>query len=202
MSKICKVCFKNFTYFGIQFFNKNICICSTCFNELAPIFRSFYKDGIHYQILYDYNEKMRNLIFNFKGCFDFELKDIFLCRFVYELRLKYRGYYLVPLPSSKEDDEKRGFNHVIEIFKCLNLPFINCLYKKIHYKQSDLNKAEREKVYEKLDVINGEELTNKKILIVDDIMTTGSSIKAAIKYVKKYNPKVIKVLVLCHKNEK
>ena len=53
-----------------------------------------------------------------------------------------------------------------------------------------------------IDKVN---LTNKKILIVDDVMTTGSTVKHAIEIIKKKKPKIIKVLILaknCRTNKK
>ena len=114
------------------------------------------------------------------------------------LKIKYFGYYIVCIPSSLEDDKKRGFNHVEEIFKLLNLNYINVLRKKFAFKQSDLPKKEREKIIDKLEVIDGLKIKDKKILLVDDVLTTGSSIKSAIRLITKYHPQDIKVLVLAH----
>ena len=61
--------------------------------------------------IYDYNETIKKLIYQFKGCYDYELKDVFLFRYVTYLKWKFNDYILVPAPSSKVDDEKRGFNH-------------------------------------------------------------------------------------------
>jgi ComF family protein len=199
MLRICKVCFKEFNYSGVQLFNNKICICFNCFNELLPVFLKFELDGVKCLNLYDYNDGMKTLIYNFKGCYDYELKDVFLSRFLLEIKLRYIGYVLVPLPSTKKDDEERGFNHVVEMFSILGLPIISCIFKKVDYKQSDLNKEQRKEVYKKLDITCGERLRDKKVLIVDDIMTTGSSLKATIKLIKPYKPKKLKVLVLSRK---
>ena len=45
-------------------------------------------------------------------------------------------------------------------------------------------------------------LENHDVLIVDDIYTTGSTMKAAINLVEKLNPKEIKVLVLAKTRDK
>ena len=121
------------------------------------------------------------------------------------LKIRYFNFVLIPIPSWKEEDDIRGFNHVEEIFKSLNLPMIKCLRKKEKFKQSNLNKQERKKIKQKIEVIDGELLKNKNILIVDDVMTTGSTISAAIELLAQYQPKNIKILVLarkCRKNKK
>lgn len=148
--------------------------------------------------IYRYNNFFKSLLYQFKGCYDIELRDVFLEKQAFYLRIKYFGYYLVYIPSSFEDDKKRGFNHVEEIFKLLNLKYIKLLRKKYHFKQSDLSKKEREKIIDKLEIIDGFRVKDKKILLVDDVLTTGSSIKSAIRLITKYQPKDIKVLVLAH----
>ena len=114
----------------------------------------------------------------------------------------YKDYLIVPVPSNIEDDNKRGFNHVVEIFKQLNLNIYPCLFKKIKFKQSDLSKKERMKVGNKFGIINGKILRNKKVLIVDDVITSGSSMKECIKIIREYGPYCIKGLVLCKKMSK
>lgn len=180
-------------------------MCDKCFNELVCIYDEFELNGTKVMCIYDYNEVLANLLYRFKGCFDYELKDVFLSRQKCYLKIKYFNFVLLPIPSWSEDDDIRGFNHVEEIFKSLNLSMIKCLRKKEKFKQSSLKKKEREKVKQKLEIINGEIIRDKNILIVDDIMTTGSTIKAAIDLVLSFHPKSIKVLILarkCRKNKK
>ena len=47
-----------------------------------------------------------------------------------------------------------------------------------------------------MELIDRPDLFNKKILLVDDVYTTGSTMKAAIDLVKQLHPKKIKVLVI------
>ena len=105
------------------------------------------------------------------------------------------GYIMVPAPSSKESDEERGFNHVEEMFKSLNLKMIKCLHKTKQVKQADLTTKEREKIGDYL-VIDDVDLSRKKILLVDDVFTTGSTIKSMIKLVREKGAKNIKVLLM------
>lgn len=199
---MCKVCFNEIKKNGLYAMRQDACICQKCFNEYEPIFYKYKIDGCDALVLYRYEDALKNKLFELKGCFDIELSETFLSRFIYELRLIYRGYIIVPFPSSKEDDEVRGFNHVYEIFKYLKLPIVNAIKKKYKFKQSDLSKKDREEIINKLEICNESEIKDKKILIVDDVMTTGSSVKAAINLIKKCHPKKIKVLILSRKIEK
>lgn len=135
-------------------------------------------------------------LYQFKGCYDYELKDIFLDYYKDYLKIKYVNYIIIPAPSYKKHDEERGFNHIEEIFKCLNKKMLHLIEKNEDIKQSDNSYENRKKIKKILTIHNGEMIKNKKILLVDDVFTSGSTIKAMIKLVKMYKPKKIKVLVL------
>jgi predicted amidophosphoribosyltransferase len=142
------------------------------------------------------------MIYTLKGCYDIELAEVFLNRFLLELKIMYFGYVIVPLPSNLDEDERRGFNHVEQVFSYLKLPIYHLLYKKIHFKQSDLSLHQREEIINKIGYEHLELIKGKKVLIVDDISTSGNSLKAAIALIKKGNPKCVKVLVLAKKCRK
>ena len=90
--------------------------------------------------LYNYDEQIKEKLYQFKGCFDIELGKVFLEYYLMYLRIKYFGYVLVPAPSYKTSDEERGFNHVVEIFSSLKMKMIRCIHKISDVKQSDLKK--------------------------------------------------------------
>ena len=102
----------------------------------------------------------------------------------------------MPVPSSEIDNQKRGFNHVKEVFKNLGLPMVDVLKKVNKEKQSSKTSKDRLKVNKNIESCNIEQVKDKKVLIVDDIYTTGATMFRSIELVKKGKPKVIKVLVL------
>ena len=145
--------------------------------------------------LYNYDEEVKEKLYQFKGCFDFELSEIFVNYVKIWLKLKYFSYFIVPAPSSEEANFERKFNHVEEMFRCLNLPMIKCIHKTENVKQSDLTVDERKEIKKKLK-IDDISLVGKNILIVDDVYTTGSTVKAMIDLVQTKHPKKVKVLVV------
>lgn len=70
------------------------------------------------------------------------------------------------------------------------------LKKNAPFKQSSLKIKERQEVMKKLSLLDKEGLRNKNVLLVDDILTTGSTMKAAIQLVKEANPRRIRFLVI------
>jgi len=194
---ICKICFKPIKTldFGVLTHKKPL-FCEKCRTSLNPKFYKFDVENYKAEAIYEYDENVKNFLYQIKGCFDIELSPIFLYDFWMILSIKYYGYFMVPIPSFKGDDEVRGFNHVEEIFKLLKLKMICCLKKTKHFKQAEQKSKTRKKVGSFIEIENGERLKNKKILIVDDVLTTGSSVKSAINLIKQYSPKDIKILVI------
>ena len=163
---------------------------------MNPKFIKFNAFGYEALAIYDYNETIKKLIYVFKGCYDYELKDVFLNRFINYLKVRFQGYIVVPIPSHKIDDEKRGFNHVYEIVKTLGLPIEKILIKKKNIKQSSLKYKDRLKSRSNLELKPNINIKNKKVLIVDDVFTSGSTIYHALSLVKTLSPKTIKILVV------
>ena len=162
---------------------------------MEPVLRTFWCDDVECFHIYFYTEKIQELLYQFKGCKDYELRSIFLEYYQYYLNFKFNGYILVPAPSCKESDEERGFNHVEEMYKILNLKMLKCIRKTKSVKQAELTTRQREKIGEIL-TIDEVDLRHKKILLVDDVFTTGSTIKAMIKLVREKGAKKIKVLLM------
>lgn len=195
-TRICKLCFKDIK--GVNLFNlvhPETCICRTCFKDIVGKFIPFRVSGYKAFAVYHYDEKIQSLIYQLKGCFDIEIADVFLSRYKDELKLMFHNYVMIPVPSYYKDDLKREFNHVVEIFKILKLPMLKILRKTKGVKQANSTSKQRKDISKYLTIKNSD-LSGKKVLIVDDVYTTGSTMKAAIKLVEKLHPKTIKVLVI------
>lgn len=163
---------------------------------MNPIFYEFRFENLKSLAIYRYNDELRQIIYLLKGCFDYEIKDTLILPFKYELYIRYFGYIVIPVPSTKESDIERGFNHVEAIFNVLNLRMIKCIYKLKNINQHELNYQERKRISNKFAIDENINLVNKKILLVDDIMTTGETLKACLSLLKKKNPKKIQILIL------
>ena len=172
-------------------FNK---ICYGCLKSFKIRNDVFYIEGVKGRILYYYDEFFRSLLYRYKGCGDYLLKDTFLQMKIKELRVKYKGYSLVLAPSNKEIEDKRGFNHLEGIFECLNFPIIKCFKKAKLWKQSDKKLKDRGDI-QKVIKLDKSCLNNvKRVLIVDDVLTSGSTIRTIIRQLPSCVDK--KVLVL------
>lgn len=172
------------------------CICDTCEQRLAPHFDNFEIEDIPGLSIYEYDDNIKALLYQFKGCYDIELAPIFLNRYKRELNLMYKNYVMIPAPSYKEEDEQRGFNHVVEIFKDINLPTLNVIEKTSKFKQAKNKRVKRKDIGKYFHLNEPEKIANQNVLIVDDVCTTGSTLRAIIHLVKSAKPKKIKILVM------
>lgn len=103
----------------------------------------------------------------------------------------FSGFVFIPIPLDKKKLKKRGFNQAKELAKelsChLNIPMLdNVLIKtKENLPQADLGEKEREEnmkgvfAYRNPDMVCG-----KKILLVDDVYTTGATMEEAARVLK------------------
>ncbi|RAP38906.1 hypothetical protein DID80_01575 [Candidatus Marinamargulisbacteria bacterium SCGC AAA071-K20] len=123
------------------------------------------------------------------------------------LNLSLNDKIVIPIPSSKDREKDRGFDHVLSlfgglsnkhslsIFPCLerqnNTPPLNALNKQ---KRQDLLKN----IFRPNKDLNCNYLYEKEVLLVDDIITTGTSMKEAISVIKEFKPKSISVLSMCY----
>ncbi len=196
----CLICFQPILQTpSFVHFLKPLPICQKCLKQFEMIDQTiqFYHHPLY--ILYHYNEFFQSLLFQYKGLYDYALKDSFLCLKKDEFKTKYRDYIIVVAPSSEEDNVKRGFAPMETIALTFSQHVFTGLYKKEKYKQSDLSYAERKKVKEKIGIRNGKELSGRKVLIMDDVMTSGSTLSTCLSLVLKQEPKTVELFVLSTK---
>lgn len=203
MDNYCKICFKRIDDFSLyNFINRKNVLCEDCFSKLNAKFINFKIGQTKGVSIYEYTDTLKELIYKYKGCSDYELKDVFLYRYLKYLRLKYHGFYIVYVPSYHIDDEKRGFNHVREIFKSLRLKELDVLKKISPHKQSSQTFKNRRTINNVLKIDESKSLKGKNILLVDDIMTTGSTLLTSIELLKKQGAKSVEVLVIAKTKKK
>lgn len=93
---------------------------------------------------------------------------------------------LVPIPCSAQSLKKRGWDHMIEVCEDLKRPYVRALENCLDVSQKKLSRLERIDLAKKRFQINEkmigslEQYKDRKIIVVDDICTTMSTMKAAI----------------------
>jgi competence protein ComFC len=133
--------------------------------------------------LYVYNDFLKEVIAKIKYRGDVELMKAFYPFGCSSLKNIYRSFLLVPIPLSEERHYERGFNQAEILAKGLNNNMSLVLIRKTHEeKQSKKNREDRiEKKDNPFEVINPETIKGKSITLVDDVYTTGSTLRYAAK---------------------
>lgn len=156
--------------------------------------------------LYSYDGEIRNLILRYK----FQEKPYLYKIFVKNLKNNKKIYLflkkydiIIPVPISTKRRKERGYNQSAllakDISKACNLQYYDkCLLKDKNIKpQSSLNKEDRIKNVENVYSINNQEkIINKKILLIDDIYTTGSTVNECSKVLKQAGVNSIGILTI------
>ena len=199
----CLICF-NSLYEEISIksiFSINQCICDRCLDKFISINKIQFINGVETLFLYNYNDFFKTLLYQYKGCYDVELKDVFLYKYKNFINRKYKNYVIVYPPSNESENIKRKFMHIKEITSCLKLKSIDAFYKKIEYKQSAQTYQNRTQIKEIIKVKN--KLNNQKYLIVDDVYTSGNTLKTIIHLLIKNGIKKedIKAIILSKKTD-
>ena len=157
--------------------------------------------------IFKYEGIIRKLILNYK----FNEKSFLYKTFVIFL-LKNEKFFkilksydtIIPVPVSSKRMNERGYNQseliandiVKQIAECECIT--DCLIKnKNIIEQSKLNKEQRQKNIQGVYILkNKEKLINKKILLIDDIYTTGSTANECCKILQEAKPKKIDVFTI------
>ena len=190
----CIVCDSNVqhTFYNILY-DREI-LCYSCYKKFKQRNEKFNIGKVEGEILYYYNDFFRDVLFRYKGLGDYPLKDVFLYGKNEWIKKKYKGYSIVLAPSNDDVEKKRGFCHLEEIFKKLNMNIVKSFKKNKKWKQSDKKLNERKGIQNVIKIDKNMLNEVKKVLIVDDVLTSGSTIKTMV---SQMSPDIdIKVLVL------
>lgn len=113
--------------------------------------------------------------------------------------------FIVPVPLHKKKQQQRGYNQVSKFGESLSYhlgkPFLeNVLLRTVRSKtQTFKNRFERLNTIDKIFKLNnGIIFTNKHILLIDDVVTTGATLEACAKEVQKTGNVKISILTMTH----
>ena len=137
-------------------------------------------NNIYY--IWDYNEEFKKLIFSYKYSRKKSLAKL-IARLIEEefkfIIQKERIDFIVSVPINRKRENERGYNQVDEILKQLNVKYIEIKRVKNTEKMHKLlnKKLREENIRGSFKIDNSFNFKNKKILLVDDIITTGATLK-------------------------
>ena len=194
-NSLCKKCRKQFVKLEGE-------KCQICSQPMKKIIEKYRKGGICYDCyrweksrkwsgiltknfsLYEYNEFLAEVIARFKYRGDYKIARIFSEEI--KKAVKQVQYDLVlPIPLSKERLCERGFNQSEALANEAGLSPVQVLTRIHSEKQSKKSREKRIHLPEVFQVTDQKMVRGKTILLIDDIYTTGSTIRHAAYVLKK-----------------
>ena len=193
----CIACFKSLVE-GLdlyELFTTNDILCSECRSKLRPCKKTINVDGLSVYALYWYNEGMSELMHRIKELYDESLVKVFHNDLRYYLAWKYRKCYKVCVPSSEMKTQERGFHAVQRMYEPWS---VQDAFVKEDVKQSLKSALDRRLIANAIKLKDPSIRKHRKILLVDDVCTTGSSLKACHDLLKNEENTVSIVVLALH----
>ena len=177
---------------------ENSFFCSKCKKELKfnefKILKTI--DGVNIYSCFNYSGVPQKLIrllkFHNKKILSVDIAKL-MKDYIDFLNLDFTDYEIICVPLHKNKQKKRGFNQCElisnELSKLLETPVNFDLIKRIKETKSmyNLKIDERRENLKDAFFVEKQNFNNKKILLIDDIITTGTTVSEIIKSLKKEN---------------
>ena len=156
-------------------------VCQTCWQQLPWRSQAVQRQEMQIHVAFDYHYPINRIIQQFK----YEQQLHYQLLLVGALKqLSYpKIQAIVPMPISTARLTERGYNQSLLLAKGLarhlNVPIWQPVTRLQQHAQKGLSRLERlEDIQQQFQIQNAPKIRFRRVLIVDDVVTTGSSIHA------------------------
>lgn len=175
----CEVCGRTLASLKAEFRTGNVCLDCKRWEEDEQWAGSLDQN----RSMYSYTDFIKEVIAKFKFRGDYVLAEIFAEDLQKALQA-FQYDYIAPIPLSDERLCERGFNQAEAIIEAAGFEPIHLLTRVHTEKQSKKSRAERIHIEQVFKVVEEIDISSKTILLIDDIYTTGSTLRHAAKVLK------------------
>jgi competence protein ComFC len=187
----CRICSRPFRLVADKFRDKDL--CHDCHRwEESPEWKNLLAKN---NSLFLYNDFLKEVIAKFKYRGDYLLAKVFAQAFKEKLTPMAVDMF-VPIPLSKERQYERGFNQATALLEESGFTPTDILTRIHSEKQSKKSRSERIHLAQVFKVDTGIQLEGKRLVLIDDIYTTGSTLRHAAKLLKKAGAASIQSITL------
>ena len=195
--------------------NDDSCLCSDCDSTFERIGEEYCpncmkidlstkcqdcqfwcKEGVEvsHRAIFTYNQAMKDFFSRYKFDGDFLLRKVFASVLSAALR-KYKEYQFVVIPLSRDRYADRGFNQVEGLVEAAGFAYLDLLEKREERASSSKSRSERLETESPFFIKSGVTIP-KKILLIDDIYTTGTTINRVKKLLEEAGAEDVKTFSL------
>jgi competence protein ComFC len=180
--EICDICGRPFA--GLEPSHRQGRLCTDCVRWQAD---DEWKDVLtKNRSVYMYNEWMKEVVALWKFRGDYAIVQAFQEEFCREFYRHFdHTFLIVPIPLSAERLYERGFNQAKALAELLALPIHDILTRHHLEKQSKKSRRERLRTENMFYLPFDVSLQGKRIVLIDDIYTTGTTLRHAAKVLLK-----------------
>ncbi len=169
--------------------------------NLKTIKNSIIINGVNVEILFEYDPTVRAGIVELKYYKNKQVAEFFANKIYNKIMKVYnRDIWLLPMPSSFLRNKKRGYDHIKFLCNSGDLSKLQKIYPlaRAHRKpQQKLTRKERLKNLKNAFIMKKNyNLKNRQIILIDDVTTTGTTLKEAIKTLKKAGASKLSAIVI------
>ena len=156
-------------------------VCADCWQQLPWLKSTVQRQEIEIHSACHYDYPIDRIIQKFKYEQQLHFQQLLAGAFM-QLRLP-KIQAIVPMPISKQRLAERGYNQSLVLSKILakqlNLPIWQPITRLQQHSQKGLTRLERiENIQQQFQINTTSKLRYRRVLILDDVVTTGSSIFA------------------------
>lgn len=207
--------------------SNDFCLCKSCFNKIKPIEFACKKCGEKLNSFTDYCLNCKESKRHFDKVVSVTIFDFVAKNLVYKLKYGNARYLadiivkfmaekfkeenfknidlILPIPLSEKRKKERGYNQAEELSlrlsKILNIQHSSNIILRVKHTQTQthLTKPQRKQnLLNAFKVENKEEIKNKNLLVIDDVITTGATFDEVAKVLKLNGAKSVYGLTFCH----
>ncbi|MGL5540284.1 MAG: ComF family protein [Erysipelotrichaceae bacterium] len=174
-------------------------LCGECEAQMAYHLTTFEWEGIKITSMYEYTPFLEALLFQFKEGRDIVLAPLFLEKAQRWLDRTYQECTMVFAPSQTARTKQRGFFPLEELFASSTLPKVHAFEKVGTQAQKTLSKGKRALV--KQSIRRNETPLPNHVVLVDDVMSTGATLKACYELLVEQGHQVEVFVIAVNKDE-
>lgn len=213
-SKICLCCKERTNTDNMEFFADEIGICKTCAKGLYPVSSVLPFEGTQsiecvFSPFY-YRGMIKTLIQRYKFHREWKISELF-AKIIFEY-IKHSDIlesidFITAIPLDYKRLKERGFNqsHLMAQALCelLKIPYVDCVYRHKHtLRQSTLSRFDRRTNTRNAFLADDQKVRGMRILLVDDIFTTGATMNSCAEELKNKGAKSVIGLALAIRKHK